>query len=553
MNTGAPVPSVRSQSIAFRLWPILLLINLAVIAVCWQFQRSPGYMDSAYYYIGARQLASGQGLTEPILWNYLDDPVGLPHPSHTYWMPLTSLVSSLGMLLFKNIGFLAARIPLSLLAGLLPWLVAALSVRLDPAASPAQRSRRWLLAWVLAAFSGFYFQYFTLTDSFILYMLLGTGFLWLGFGLKSTAAEPAPSGKGLWLRFLLLGILAGLLHLTRADGLLWLLAAPLAAAWAVGRDFYRQPRFYGLLLLIALGYLSTAGWWLARNLQLYGTPLPGGSQTLWLTMYDDTYAYPANFLTFDHWWAAGLGSALSARWDAFLWNLANLVGVQGLVILFPLMLIGLWRLRSRRLVQAAAALWLLIFAVMTLVFPFAGSRGGYLHSGAAFQPLLWAAVPLGLDTVIDWGARHRNWKRSQAWSVFGVGLGLLAVALTVGLYATRVIGPQPLTPLWDADERTFQQVDLALISLGAPADAVIMVNNPPGFNAATRRPAVVIPNGDAATALAAACRYDAAYLLLDVNAPAGLRPLFDAPADTAGLTYLQSTAGVQVYQVTSCP
>ena len=59
MNTGAPVPPVRSQSIAFRLWPILLLINLAVIAVCWQFQRSPGYMDSAYYYIGARQLACG--------------------------------------------------------------------------------------------------------------------------------------------------------------------------------------------------------------------------------------------------------------------------------------------------------------------------------------------------------------------------------------------------------------------------------------------------------------------------------------------------------------
>ncbi|HQN44554.1 MAG TPA: hypothetical protein PLA25_10495, partial [Anaerolineaceae bacterium] len=94
-----PVPPVRSQSIAFRVWPILLVINLAVIALCWQFQRSPGYMDSAYYYIGARQLASGQSLTEPILWNYLDDPAGLPHPSHTYWMPLTSLVSSLGMLL----------------------------------------------------------------------------------------------------------------------------------------------------------------------------------------------------------------------------------------------------------------------------------------------------------------------------------------------------------------------------------------------------------------------------------------------------------------------
>jgi hypothetical protein len=536
-----------------QLLPVLIFINLLIVAAGLKFQRSPGYMDAAYYYIGARQLAAGQGLTEPVLWNYLDDPAGLPHPSHTYWMPLTSLASTPALLLFKNSGFLVARLPLSLLAGILPWLVAALAAHLDPAASAAQRTRRWLLAWALATFSGFYLQYLTLTDSFVLYMLLGTGFLWLGFGLHSRRGAPVPPGKWLWLRFLLLGAVAGLLHLTRADGLVWLLAVVPAAGWAVARPFYRRPRFYTLLVLAALGYLLVAGWWLARNLQLYGSPLPGGAQTLWLTTYDDTYAYPATGLTFENWWARGLSAALFERARALLWNLANLVGVQGLVILLPLMLLGLWRLRERRFVQAAAGLWLLTFIVMSVVFPFAGSRGGYLHSGAAFQPLFWAAVPLGLDVIIDWGTRHRGWKRNQAWPVFGAGIAVLGVALTVGLYAVRVVGPNPSATRWDADERRFLQVDQELEALKIPEDAVIMVNNPPGFNAATRRPAVVLPNGGTDTALAAACRYGAGYLLLDINAPALLRPLFDHPASLPGLTYLQSVSGVQIYRVTACP
>ena len=44
-------------------------------------------MDAEYYYAGGIRLAEGDGFTENFLWNYLDNPVGLPHPAFTYWMP----------------------------------------------------------------------------------------------------------------------------------------------------------------------------------------------------------------------------------------------------------------------------------------------------------------------------------------------------------------------------------------------------------------------------------------------------------------------------------
>ena len=83
-----------------------MLVNLAVAS----FQAVPGYMDAEYYFLGGRQLALGEGFQEPILWNYLDDPDGLPHASHAYWMPLASILAAIGMKLTGIPTFSMARI-----------------------------------------------------------------------------------------------------------------------------------------------------------------------------------------------------------------------------------------------------------------------------------------------------------------------------------------------------------------------------------------------------------------------------------------------------------
>ena len=73
----------------WRIYALLFLLGFSVVFGVAQFQSSPGYMDADYYYATGLVLAEGQGFTEPFLWNYLDNPSGLPHPSHAYWMPMT--------------------------------------------------------------------------------------------------------------------------------------------------------------------------------------------------------------------------------------------------------------------------------------------------------------------------------------------------------------------------------------------------------------------------------------------------------------------------------
>ena len=53
---------------------------LMASAVAW-FQTVPGYMDADYYYAGGLRLVQGHGFTETFLWNFLDNPQSLPHPS----------------------------------------------------------------------------------------------------------------------------------------------------------------------------------------------------------------------------------------------------------------------------------------------------------------------------------------------------------------------------------------------------------------------------------------------------------------------------------------
>ncbi|MEZ6074075.1 MAG: hypothetical protein R3C10_28305 [Pirellulales bacterium] len=68
----------------------------------------PGYTD-AYYYNAVQRLADGDGLTDPYLWNFLNAPDELPVPSHTYWMPLSSLLMAGLMAILAQL--LVAQLP----------------------------------------------------------------------------------------------------------------------------------------------------------------------------------------------------------------------------------------------------------------------------------------------------------------------------------------------------------------------------------------------------------------------------------------------------------
>lgn len=515
-------------------WGLLSLALLGFFAAWWtsRFQSAPGYMDAEYYYIGGLRLAEGEGFSEEILWNYLDDPRGLPHPSHGYWMPLTSLITAMGMTFSGSRTFVGARWIFLLLAALIPPLTAHLAFLLTG------RQNLALLSGLLAAFPGFYLVYLPTSDSFGICMLLG-GLFFLSAGSQSKLAP--------WM----MGLAAGLLHLSRADGILWLFVAMIFAAFQrKGQNgrFVRLRWLYSAGLCLA-GYLIVMAPWMWRNLRVFGSLLSaGGSRSLWITQYDEMFIYPPSLLTAERWLQSGWEEILSARGWALGLNLQTALAVQAEIFLAPLILIGLWRLRGDRRVQAGVLSWVFILATMTIIFPYQGGRGGFFHSGAAIQPLLWAVAPLGLETFIEWGGRKRGWDALQARRVFGVALVLIAIILTVTLTFRRLAGGEFSERAWNANQWRYTQVELELARRGVDPLAVIMTNNAPGYYAAAYRPAISIPYGDLQTLLEVAERYQARILLVEVEQIQG-EQLLERPGDRPGLDYLGTTAETRIYAI----
>jgi hypothetical protein len=458
-------------------------------------------------------------LSEPVLWNYLDDPSGLPHPSHAYWMPLPSFLAAASTALF-GASFNGGRVFFILLAALVPPLTARLAMALT-----GSRGQARLAGW-LAVFSGFYLPYLTTTDSFALVMLLGGAFFWVLLRKKFD-----------WRAALSLGLLAGLLHLTRAEGALWL-AAAFVAAW-------RHKRMAPMVLA---GYLLVMGPWMLRNWLAFGSLMaPGAGRALWLTNYDELFAFPAAQLNVAHWLASGWGAILAARFDALGLNLASALVVAGLVFLAPLAVWGAWHWRSMPVVKLGAAAWAALLFVMSLVFPFSGGRGGFFHAAAALQPLVWALAAAGLGQLVAWGERARGWKSTQAGHVFSAGGLLLALALSLFAVQARVIGPDFSSPSWNASAAHYAGLAVRLHALGVPGDALVMVNNPPGFALASDGTAIVVPNGGVSEANQAAHAFGAQVLLLEANHPAGWAEIYAQPYMASSLRFVETFQGTHVY------
>lgn len=499
------------------IWPALGLL-IAAGAAWWV--RSPGYMDADYYYANALQILHGKGLHEPFLWNYLDDPTGVTHPSFLYWMPLASLVSAVSMAI-AGAGFRSAQAPYLLATAALPALTAAIAARLSSDRTMVRQ------AAALAIFPGFFLPFFVTTDSFSVYLLIGAGAL-------AVMASTAQSGrKAGWLAA---GVLVGLAHLTRADGVL-LLGPGLIAAWP------KKDRLTCVTLL-AGGYFAVMAPWWVRNWLAVGSPFPVGlNRTLWLLRYDDLFSFPASILTPDRWLSSGVSAILTTRLEALFANLQTLVAVNGLIFLGPFMIIGALDKRSNPLVRLNVVYLLLLLGVMSFVFPFAGSRGGYFHSSTALMPLLWSLAPLGIQRAVTWAAARRGWAVIRARALFGWSAPALAGVLTIGLVWTRVIGSSAASPAWSGAADVYVAVSHDLESLD-PTGSVVAVNNPPGLYLATGAPSVMIPNGPPEALRGVVERYDVEWVVLDANRPDGLASLYQAPGSLPWLTLARRIEGL---------
>jgi len=525
----------------WRISLVLAGLGLGLALAVASFQAFPGYLDSDYYFGGGVQLALGNGFSEPYLWNYLDDPQGLPHPSHMYWMPLASILAASGMWLTGQTTYAAGRLGFLAMAAAAPVLAAAV------AHAFSRRRDLALISGLLAVFSIYYVPFLPVPDNYGLYLVLGALFL-LALGGRQSAS------------YLAMGLLAGLMTLARTDGVLWLALAAVAAVLSVrplapravpeslppapDRLHLRNYARATIRIALAVGgfVLVTAPWWLRSYSAHGGVSAPGGERLLWLTTYDDLFAYPAEQLTYDRWIAQGLPDIMSARLTALRWNLLNAFAAQGGIFLFPFILVGAWLHRRDVRVQIGILGWLSLLVMMTVVFPFAGARGGFFHAGAGIQSLWWALAPLGLESAVT-AARKRGMFTPQAFTVFSGALVGIAALMTAIIFSIRVL------PGWGEGEQAYPGIEAFLERSGATPGEVVMVRNPPGYYILTGRPAIVVPYAGPSDMLAAARRYNAKYLVIERAGAAG--PIQTVYADLRGenFEFLGELDGTRVFRV----
>ena len=516
----------------WRHYAILFFIGLVVPFTVSQFQTLPGYMDADYYFAGGVQLANGKGFTEPYIWNYLDDPDGLPHPSHTYWMPLASIVSAIGMWLTGQPTYASGRAAFILLSACVPLLTATLAF------SVSRQTRLAMVSGLLSIFSLYYAPFMSVPDNYALYMLFGGMFLLL-----------APRDQK-WIP-IALSALAGLLTLARSDGLLWLGLAGLTVMWKAAQSPLSlwervRVRVIPAGLLALFGYLIVMGPWHLRNMNLFGSFMaPGGGRLLWLENYNQTFIYPPENLTRAGFLEAGWNEALKDRVAAFNSNFGNTFAAQGEIFLLPFILLGLWRLRADLRTRIAITGWLILFAVMTVAFPFAGSRGSFFHAGAAFQPFWWVAAPIGLEAVISWARDRGQFTDKNAPFVFQGILVLLAVIMTFYLVNFRVIADG-----WARDDFIYPSVEKMFLGNGINPNDVVIVRNPPGYFIASGRSSISLPFGDESTILAVAERYHARYLVLEKGGTfEAIQDLYDNPQGNSSFVYLGEVDEARLYRI----
>lgn len=524
---------------ARRRWRDLVALGLLSLAfqAFWMLRlEHPSYFDAYYYTVNAQQLAAGKGFTTEIIWQYLDAPESLPAPSHTYWMPLASIVGAAGYRLLDS--FRGAQLPFWLMAGLLPLLSYLISWRLTRETWQART------AALFTAAGGYYAAYWVQPTTFVLFAWVGGGCL---LALSWAQERPRP------LYWFAAGLAAGLAHLARADGALLLAVALFLWLWQVrewklGRvQAELRAVAAGLFLLIA-GYLLVMGGWFWRMWTLIGRPLStAGAETLFLTEYNDVFAYDRHF-DLDGYLAWGWNNILISKLEASWLAVQTFVAVTGLTAFTFFMVVAWIRLArcsgprrpaaSCRFLRPFTWYTLTLFGSMSLLFTFPGQRGSLLHSSTALWPWSMALVPAGLGIVVDWiAARRPRWRPRLAKRLFAVSFLLLAYVVTF-----VVALDQPL--------RREEAVVYQTIGQMLPDGIIVMTSDPPGFYYHTGLRAVVAPNEPPAIMLQAARRYGASYLLLDKEHPPPLADLYTSETELPAARFVEEFGdGYRLYRL----
>jgi hypothetical protein len=342
------------------------------------------------------------------------------------------------------------------------------------------------------------------------------------------------------------------MHLARADGIFWVFVSLLLILFKPENNLshpkYINKIFNGSVCLF--GYLIIMAPWLIRNNNVFGSFLaPGGEGMLWLSNYNQIFSYPPGSVSFISWLESGLFEILKVRLWSFSINLQNALASQASIFLFPLILIGIWKLRKDLRIIIAVISWIGYMIIMSIIFPFAGARGGFFHSGAALQPIWWVLAPIGLVALVKWVGEKRAWKIEQASRFFLWATVGLSILITCYVVIGKLFSPSDGRNIWSTEINLYKKVD-SIIDSHLSKEPIVIVANPPGFYLATGKSAIAVPDGDEKKTLLVAQFFNATYLVLEEEGfPDGLIGLYSNPDQYPDFNYLGEMDGARVYKI----
>ena len=379
---------------------ILFILSLIFRVAMAAWASQPWYLDAAYYFDVAKNLARGHGFTEDFIFMYLTPAKNVVHPSNLYWMPLTSIIIAPFLALFGT-NWHIAQFPYScslyrchfLLTGSagisfrvgamhLPWPSSCLSE-----AIPTLYSLLLLIVLLCTAGSAYSHLWGCIRDGAVIH------------GALSWQASPI-----------------GLAHLTRADGILLLPVACLVwlcsqkktrddtTPWQSSQHTQLSPIPWHALLGMFCCYLLTMTPWFLRNIALVGSPLPtGGMTTIWLTNYADFFSFhktisPQTYLSW------GWKNILSSKVETLINHFLFLNEVT--YIPFVFVIVGMWIERKRAELLPFLLYLIIMYSTLSLIFTIPSTHGTFFHSLVPLLPFLYAWAITGIDRTFASIRRH---------------------------------------------------------------------------------------------------------------------------------------------------
>ena len=551
-----------------------LMLFTAALGVRWWYASAvvfPPSDEAAFYLTTAENLLTGRGLEVDVVWSYLIPFPGVTHPSHEQWMPLTTgLIAAAWAAQQLLSGALEASLRLAQMPGLiLGALLAPLTYLVGRRALPGDRGSilnswqgsRWvsLGAGLLVAVNAPLSLQSASLDSSAPLVLLTAWAL--------TLAVRMPGDRGGYFGA---GLLAALAYLTHAEGVLLLIAIPLA--WwllpvprrpltelpdeirshpAAMTAWKQRPRDEGseeewgralgpsmihvLDLIVAFGLAVTP--WLLRNYLAFGTPLPGaGLHQLWLSDPVDTFNYLSQ-PTPQTWLAQGWQAILQQRGQALLFNSGVLLRST-----FPwglLALPGLWLLRREWPLFPSLVYGLLLFFGVALVLPIASMSGAFERSLGVLMPLLALAALYVIQRVVQRIHRLRTLAEIAAIAI---------VVLLVVMAGKQVTSTLPtVSERQQAEKGQFEAAANWLTQHTAPGD-VVMTAQTYRLNYISGQPCIALPgNEPPEAAWQAAQQYGARTLML--TEPFGQYPQILKDQPDPRFRLLEETEEMTVYEI----